>query len=56
MQAGHGDRTALIWDSAMVPAKRTYTYSELLAEVATFAGVLRDQASSPATGSSSTCR
>nr|WP_068165235.1 propionyl-CoA synthetase [Rhodococcus phenolicus] len=43
VQAGHGDRTALIWDSAMVPAKRTYTYSELLAEVATFAGVLRDQ-------------
>ncbi|MGW0026511.1 propionyl-CoA synthetase [Rhodococcus sp. NPDC003383] len=43
VQAGHGDRTALIWDSAMVPAKRTYTYSELLDEVAVFAGVLRDQ-------------
>ena len=23
VQAGHGDRTALIWDSAMVPATRT---------------------------------
>lgn len=41
--AGAGDRTALIWDSAMVPAKKTYTYAELLDEVATFAGVLRDQ-------------
>ncbi|MEE2060495.1 propionyl-CoA synthetase [Rhodococcus artemisiae] len=43
VHAGHGDRPALIWDSAMVPAKRTYTYAELLDEVATFAGVLRDQ-------------
>ncbi|MCK0089492.1 propionyl-CoA synthetase [Rhodococcus sp. F64268] len=43
VRAGNGDRPALIWDSAMVPAKRTYTYSELLGEVATFAGVLRDQ-------------
>ncbi|MBC2591406.1 MULTISPECIES: propionyl-CoA synthetase [Rhodococcus] len=43
VQAGHGDRPALIWDSAMVPAKRTYTYAELLDEVAAFAGVLRDQ-------------
>lgn len=43
VQAGHGDRTALIWDSAMVPATRTYTYAELLDEVAVFAGVLRDQ-------------
>ncbi|OLL20986.1 MULTISPECIES: propionyl-CoA synthetase [unclassified Rhodococcus (in: high G+C Gram-positive bacteria)] len=43
VQAGHGDRVALIWDSAMVPAKRTYTYAELLGEVAAFAGVLRDQ-------------
>ncbi|NLV79867.1 MAG: propionyl-CoA synthetase [Rhodococcus sp.] len=41
--AGHGDRAALIWDSAMVPAKRTYTYAQLLDEVATFAGALRDQ-------------
>ncbi|MGX7731732.1 propionyl-CoA synthetase [Rhodococcus sp. 2H158] len=43
VQAGHGDRPALIWDSAMVPAKCTYTYAELLGEVAAFAGVLRDQ-------------
>lgn len=38
--AGHGDRPALIWDSAMVGTSRTYSYSELLAEVARFAGVL----------------
>ncbi|RVW03071.1 propionyl-CoA synthetase [Rhodococcus xishaensis] len=40
---GHGDEPALIYDSAMVPTKRTYTYSELLAEVARFAGVLAGQ-------------
>ncbi|MGB3697313.1 MAG: propionyl-CoA synthetase [Gordonia sp. (in: high G+C Gram-positive bacteria)] len=38
--AGRGDRAALIWDSAMVGEKRTYTYAELLDEVARFAGVL----------------
>ncbi|MFZ2510390.1 MAG: AMP-binding protein, partial [Gordonia sp. (in: high G+C Gram-positive bacteria)] len=38
--AGHGDRPALIWDSAMVGEQRTYTYAQLLDEVATFAGVL----------------
>ncbi|NKS02262.1 propionyl-CoA synthetase [Prescottella equi] len=40
---GRGDQAALIWDSAMVPAQRTYTYAELLAEVARFAGVLSEQ-------------
>ncbi|WLP89890.1 propionyl-CoA synthetase [Gordonia sp. NB41Y] len=38
--AGHGDRMALIWDSAMVGEVRRYTYAELLAEVSRFAGVL----------------
>ncbi|SIS21683.1 acetate--CoA ligase [Williamsia sterculiae] len=38
--AGNGDRPALIWDSAMTGASRTYTYAELLDEVARFAGVL----------------
>lgn len=38
--AGHGDRTALIWDSAMVGEVRRYTYAELLDEVSRFAGVL----------------
>lgn len=41
--AGRGDKAALIWDSAMVGEKRTYTYSELLDEVARFAGVLTTQ-------------
>ncbi|MFD0440938.1 propionyl-CoA synthetase [Streptomyces chartreusis] len=38
---GFGDRTALIWDSAMVPAKRSFTYRELRDEVARVAGALR---------------
>ncbi|CAO3652353.1 unnamed protein product [Cunninghamella echinulata] len=38
--ANHPDRVALCWDSAMEPAKRKYTYAELLEEVQTLAGVL----------------
>ncbi len=38
--AGHGDRTALVYDSPVTGSKRTYTSAELLAEVATFAGAL----------------
>ena len=41
MVAGRGDANALIYDSAMLGLTRTFTYSELLAEVETFAGVLR---------------
>jgi propionyl-CoA synthetase len=37
---GFGDRAALIWDSAMVPAKRSFTYRELRDEVARVAGAL----------------
>ena len=40
---GRGDQTALIFDSAMVPTKATYTYAELLEQVSLFAGVLKDQ-------------
>ncbi|GAC52817.1 propionyl-CoA synthetase [Gordonia amicalis] len=40
VQAGNGDRTVLIWDSAMVGEVRRYTYAELLDEVSRFAGVL----------------
>ncbi|WP_084721593.1 propionyl-CoA synthetase [Rhodococcus marinonascens] len=41
---GHGDRAALIYDSAMIPAaSRTYTYAQLLDEVSRFAGVLTSQ-------------
>ena len=38
---GHGDRTALIYDSAVTGTQRTYTYAELLERVAAFAGALR---------------
>ncbi|MEO9330275.1 propionyl-CoA synthetase [Gordonia aurantiaca] len=40
VNAGNGDRTALIWDSAMVGQVRRFTYAELLDEVSRFAGVL----------------
>ncbi|WP_269520614.1 propionyl-CoA synthetase [Alteromonas sp. BMJM2] len=37
---GRGDKTALIYDSPVTNTTRTYSYSELLQEVATFAGAL----------------
>ncbi|KAI9875355.1 MAG: hypothetical protein M1830_008590 [Pleopsidium flavum] len=40
---GHGDSTALIWDSPVTGAKETYTYKQLLNEVETLAGVLREE-------------
>ncbi|MDL9936813.1 propionyl-CoA synthetase [Gordonia sp. ABSL1-1] len=40
VEAGNGDRVALIWDSAMVGQQRRLTYAELLDEVSRFAGVL----------------
>jgi propionyl-CoA synthetase len=42
VEAGHGDRTALIWDSAMTSARASYTFAELTAEVARCAGMLRE--------------
>jgi propionyl-CoA synthetase len=41
VEAGHGDRTALIYDSPVTGTSRSYTYSELRDEVALFAGALR---------------
>ena len=41
VEGGHGDRLALIYDSPVAGAKATYTYVELLDQVARFAGVLR---------------
>ena len=38
---GRGDQLALIYDSPVTDTKSKYTYSELLAEVATFAGALK---------------
>ncbi len=37
---GHGDRTALIWDSPVTGSVRRFTYAELLDYVARFAGAL----------------
>ena len=42
VEAGHGERTALIYDSAMTGASRNYTYQELQGQVAKFAGVLKE--------------
>ncbi|MCW0215886.1 MAG: propionyl-CoA synthetase [Pseudonocardia sp.] len=42
VEAGNGDRAALIYDSPVTDTKRTYSYAQLRDEVAAFAGVLRD--------------
>ena len=41
MRDGRGEQAALIYDSPVTGTQRTYTYGELLDEVARFAGVLR---------------
>lgn len=43
VEAGNGDRTALIYDSAMVGVQQSFTYADLLDRVARFAGVLAAQ-------------
>jgi propionyl-CoA synthetase len=40
VEAGHGDRRALVYDSPVTGTTRTYTYAQLRDEVARFAGVL----------------
>jgi propionyl-CoA synthetase len=40
IEAGHGDRTALIHDSPVTATKRTLTYQQLRDDVAVFAGAL----------------
>lgn len=40
VDAGHGDRTALVYDSPVTGTRRTYSYASLRDEVARFAGVL----------------
>ncbi len=42
VDAGRGDRRALIWDSPITGGKRVLTFRELKDEVAAFAGVLRN--------------
>jgi propionyl-CoA synthetase len=41
VEAGNGDRTALIWDSPVTSKQGRYTYRELTEEVARCAGMLR---------------
>ena len=40
---GNGDSTAIIWDSPVTGSKEQYTYDQLLIEVQTLAGVLREE-------------
>ena len=40
VERGRGDQAAIIYDSAVTDTKRTISYSELLADVSHFAGVL----------------
>ena len=40
---GNGDSTAIIWDSPVTGHKEKYTYSQLLQEVETLAGVLKEE-------------
>ena len=43
VERGRGDQAAIIYDSAVTDSQRTISYSELLSEVASFAGVLAAQ-------------
>ena len=43
VRAGNGDSTAIIWDSPVTGSKEKYTYNQLLREVETLAGVLREE-------------
>lgn len=40
---GNGDKLAICWDSPVTGLKEQYTYAELLKEVETLAGVLREE-------------
>ena len=43
VKAGRGEQAALIYDSPVTKTKRTYSYNQLLDEVARFAGVLAER-------------
>ncbi|WP_297793696.1 acetate--CoA ligase [uncultured Marinobacter sp.] len=43
IRAGRGDQTALIYDSPVTNTQKSYTYNELTADVARFAGALKDR-------------
>lgn len=43
VQAGYGDSTAIFWDSPVTGGKEKVTYSRLLSDVETLAGVLKEE-------------
>ena len=43
VEAGHGNETAIIWDSPVSGSKQKISYAELQEEVAILAGVLREE-------------
>jgi len=43
VEAGHGERTALIYDSPATGTKQSFSYAQLLDQVARFAGVIKSQ-------------
>jgi propionyl-CoA synthetase len=43
VKAGNGDKLALIWDSPVSGTKQKFTYDNVLEEVETLAGVLREE-------------
>lgn len=43
VEAGNGALTAIIWDSPVTGSKERFTYNQLLSEVETLAGVLREE-------------
>jgi propionyl-CoA synthetase len=40
---GNGDKVAICWDSPVTGLKEQFTYKQLLQEVETLAGVLREE-------------
>ena len=43
VKAGHGDRSAIVWESPVTGSKEKISYGELLEEVEILAGVLREE-------------
>jgi propionyl-CoA synthetase len=43
VQAGYGNAVAIVWDSPVTGSKGKFTYSQLLEEVETLAGVLKEE-------------
>ncbi|KAF2703103.1 acetyl-CoA synthetase-like protein [Pleomassaria siparia CBS 279.74] len=43
VKSGNGEKVAIVWDSPVTGLKERYTYKELLGEVETLAGVLREE-------------